>query len=331
MPTKTSTHPIPPKKKRHSDMLSSHVDAATACNLRCILRLVHCLQRERGASCALAGTRSSVLQNNDEAANECIRSSLQRAQNVRVARSSTNAAIATFYRITELHTSSCHVASKLATVRHLVDEETTQRHLNEQYQFVHSIVKEFGSLLHHVIRVYLVENITRRLELDNSKQTSYSIQQQEETTALLTLLLTFVELKESLGIERASLTGIMVIGNDMKIKSSDTESNNDKMDMPGLPLMINDVVMVVENQNRILSDLQRQSGVSITKHVVSEEAERSSTVLDPNLLRLIGESIKLSDEMQRLQDHIRKDFDMNGFHQVSSLFLCDFSYEQRKF
>lgn len=308
---------------------SSSVDAATACNLRCILRLIHCLQRERGASCALAGTGSGVLQNN-EAANECIRNSLQRYHNVRAARSSTNAAIATFYRIEVLHTSSCGVASKLAKVRLLVDEQPSPRHLNEKYQIVHSVVKEFGSLLYNIIQVYLIENITRRQELDNFNQTSCSTQQQEEATALLTLLLTFVELKESLGIERASLTGIMVIGNDMKSMNDDAESSNDEMGMPGLPLMINDVVMVVENQNRVLADLQRQSGVSITEHVDSEEAERSSIMLDPNLLRLIGESIKLSDEMQRLQDHIRKDFDMNGFHQVSFLPLQFFSTQEQK-
>jgi hypothetical protein len=75
--------------------------------------------------------------------------------------------------------------------------------------------------------------------------------------------------------------------------------------------------MVVENQHRILSELEKNSGVLITEQTHDYECDDQVAALDPNLLRLIGDSIKLSEEMRNLQDRIRKDFDMSRFQQVS--------------
>lgn len=121
---------------------------------------------------------------------------------------------------------------------------------------------------------------------------------------MLKLLLSFVELKESLGIERASLTGIMAVGDRQTHRVGTNEYDRDvyEVDTQGLSFIINDVVMVVESQYRILSELQKQS---------------ETTLLDHNLVRLISESVNQSDEMQSLQEHIRKEFNLTRFQQVS--------------
>lgn len=270
-------------------------------DMHCILRLIHCLQRERGASCVLAGTRSSTKQNRsrDESKDDA-RNSLD-IDNIRLTRAATNAAIKAFYLNEVADTSSCDVASKLFGVRQSVDQDTYEE---ETYQCVHTIVKEFSSLISSVIKVHVIDIIAPTFEQGMSPQ-------ERESVSLLKVLLSFVELKESLGIERASLTGIMAAANrqmgGMETHDSDDQAEfqeASELDAPGLPFIINDVVMVVENQHRILSELQKQS---------------EATCLDHNLLRLIGDSIKQSDEMQSLQDHIRNDFDMSRFQQVSAV------------
>ena len=287
---------------------------ASSCNaaaLRSILRLIHCLQRERGASCALAGTRTTVgvMQKNYVDSTDSSLTSSQRRKNVKLSRDATNAAVKAFYRIVVTDDkSSCDLASKLFQVRQHLDEEQCHK---EKYQFVHNIIREFSSILSFIIRVHVTENIIMELEHQRYKP-------QNDTVNLLKLLLSFVELKESLGVERAALTGIMSIGN--KGETLRAKDEEDEPDKHGLPIIVNDVVMVVENQRRILSELQRQSGICIPEPNIDLDSDQHDVTtppsLDENLLRLISNSIKQSDEMKSLQDHIRKDFDMNRFHEV---------------
>jgi len=292
-----------------------------------VLRLIHCLQRERGASCSFAGSRVNSTQNGSDV-NDGPNPS-QHIQNVRLARAATNSAMKGFYRSELLHSSSCDVASSLLCVRQFVDEghnkSLYEKSCAIKYQFVHYVVKEFGSFISYITRVYVVDIIV----------SSFELMQESEKVPVLKLLLSFVELKESLGIERASLTGIMAIGNSQWTCNTDETSASERckdehqmkeiheLNAPGLSFIINDVVMVVENQHRILLELQKQSGLQVIDRGYNKEpnGQVEISTLDPNLLRLIGKSIKQSDEMQSLQDHIRKDFDLNSFQHVSSLLL----------
>ena len=281
--------------------------ATSSCNtaaLRSTLRLIHCLQRERGASCALAGTKVSSGDTKD---GSLILS--QRTTNVKLAREASNAAVKAFYRIVVTDdTSSCDVASKLFQLRKYLDEEECHK---EKYQFVHNIIKRFSSALSCIIRVNVTDNIISRLEHQRDKTKN------DYATPLLKLLLSFVELKESLGVERAALTGIMGIGNKDQIPCARDEDHH--LSKRGLPMIVNDVVMVVENQRRILFELQRQSGIYIRESNIDIDSDQqgdSTAAIDANLLRLIGDSINQSDEMKSLQDHIQKDFDINRFHEV---------------
>jgi hypothetical protein len=260
--------------------------------------------------------------NGDNPTDDVLRSS-QCFENVRLARAATNASIKVFYRSGVLHPTLCDVASRLVRVRNLVDEEPIEgqdeKMIQDMYQSVHNVVKEFGSLISSVIRVYVVDTIVPMLRVDDSEH-KYEV----ETISLLKLLLSFVELKESMGIERATLTGIMAVG---KSNSEEYQAQDDgELNEPGLPFIVNDVVMVVENQHRILLELEKQSGVHILKPrndtELDDQVESTETSLDPNLLRLVGESIKQSDEMKNLQDHIRKEFDMNRFQHVSQRSTC---------
>jgi hypothetical protein len=278
--------------------------------LRHALRLIHCLQRERGASCALAGARAAVKQKSNEGS-EQLQCFSRYLQNVRLARASANSAMRPiFYLGGNNHESSSGVTSKLLSIRQFVDgEPSATKETNEKYWFVHNVVKDYSSLLSFVIKVYVVDTITARMEAVISHKGSGK----GEKAALLKLLLSFVELKESLGFERATLTGIMVIGNTTIHESDKNDETNDN----GLPIIINDVVMVVETQHRILSELQKQSRFILKPETALETEEHvHATSLDHNLLRLVGESTKQSDEMRSLQEHIRKDFDVNGFHEV---------------
>lgn len=87
-------------------------------------------------------------------------------------------------------------------------------------------------------------------------------------------------------------------------------------------LVVNDLVMIVENQHRIMQDLQKQSGLDIRGSLSSSFAgvpETDELLFDENhctLLRLVGEIIRPSDAMRSVQDHITKDFDISGFQQV---------------
>lgn len=283
------------------------MNAATA--LRPTLCLIHCLQRERGASCALAGIQAA----------DCINIS-KCNENVRLARAATNAAVKAFHQFDDVlhHTSSFNAASELFSVRELVDgakKENPDNTCDEgKYEFIHRVVKDYSSLISRVIKLYVFDIIDSS-RMDNDHRI--------ESESLLKILLSFVELKESLGVKRASLTGIMALGIKNSNANCDEVGDNSirdqvpKSDALSLPFIINDVVMVVENQHRILAELEQTSGVNITEPTQDYDYNDQAVALDPNLLRLIGDSIKLSEEMRNLQDRIRKDFDMTRFQQVS--------------
>jgi len=143
------------------------------------------------------------------------------------------------------------------------------------------------------------------------------------------------------GMERATLSGLMANGiNEMHNENSNIEvvevhkSNNGAR----LNLIVNDLVLVVENQHRIMRDLRKQSGLNIHRNIscgilnnntepvpslsFTGAPEVNELLSDENyctLLRLVGQSTRQSESMRALQDHFRNDFDINGFQQAMTM------------
>lgn len=101
---------------------------------------------------------------------------------------------------------------------------------------------------------------------------------ESRTPALLNLLECFVGLKESTGLERALLSSMFAMG---------AVDNR----------LMNDLVLEVENQHKLISELQNLQD------------------MDGNLLLLIRENVGLPPSMERLQSFILSEFDLEGFQQ----------------
>lgn len=321
--------------------MTPSVESTTS--LQPVLRLIHCIQRERGASCALAGSHTSQvvtthqddvhIHHVDVPASSPPTHQHPYRSNVRSARTATNSAISSFYHSSGQNGQS-NIAAALYQIRQIVDgdiilasppppatdginNDDAGDPNNDGWSF-HRVVKEFSTLLSYIIQTHVVDTV-------NSRRKGINDRSEESTeSSLLGLLLSFVTLKESLGLERATLSGLMAAGKDVKeiyieSKSVDGGTSHDISDPPRLPIILNDLVMVVENQHRILMDLEQQTGICIktgNPNPSDEDNETCSTGLDPNLIRLIAESIKLSDAMKNLQDHIRNKFDVSGFQKA---------------
>ena len=105
-----------------------------------------------------------------------------------------------------------------------------------------------------------------------------------------------------------------------------------------LNLIVNDLVMIVESQNSIMRDLRRQTGLDIRGKFDSSYKGDAEDVdelrLDGaflNLLQLVEQNLMPPDEMIDLQNHIRKDFDIDGFQQVRlalmlEILICCFEF-----
>ncbi len=257
---------------------------------------------------------------------------------LRTARTASNSAISSFYN-SPVWCNACarkddeinlEIASMLYGVRQLVDGGMEDE--NDIF-FFHDVVVAYNKFLSCVIQVFVINEVSSRKKgeqkkFSDPKTENVSRRNAKVALSLLDLILSFVTLKESLGVERATLSGLMANGlnkindndeNDEIFESIDLQkSNNDAR----LNVVVNDLVMVVENQHQIMRHLRKQSGLSVYEsvHLRDETCpEEAELVLDGNyraLLRLVGDSIRPSDTMISLQDHIREDFDIEGFRQA---------------
>mmetsp|Transcript_29006 Transcript_29006/g.58235 ORF Transcript_29006/g.58235 Transcript_29006/m.58235 type:complete len:758 (+) Transcript_29006:158-2431(+) len=287
--------------------------------LQPVLRLIHCLQKERGASSALLGSRADADANNSP-----------NSHTLRIAscRCNTNSAISSFYaseswynhclEADDKKTSPNHthcrvdVAKGLYDIRQLVDGVGEA---NEDLSYYHRILSEFNSFFSSVIQAFVVDTVTKRRDivkhalktLKKCPEEAHLRKNYEIALSIMSLILSFVNLKESLGMERATLTGLMAFGA--------KAATNDR-----LPVIVNDLVMVVENHHRIMRELEKETGVKMETWSESNTIAMSELSYDENycsLLHLIAESITPSDSMRTLQDHIRKDFDVNALQEMS--------------
>ena len=295
------------------------------------IALLLSVNKERGASCALVG---SLGQSNSHHFGE-----QQYKSYLRSARTSSNSAMSSFYkspvwcnaRARKDEEINLEIAAMLYGVRQLVDGGMEDEN---DILFFHDVVVTYNKFLSCVIQVFVINEVSNRTKgeqkkFSDPKTDNVSRRNAKVALSLLELILSFVTLKESLGVERATLSGLMANGinnindngeNDEVFESIDLQkSNNDAR----MNVVVNDLVMVVENQHQIMRHLRKQSGLSVFESVANlrEETcpEEAELFLDGNyraLLRLVGDSIRPNDAMIALQDHIREDFDIEGFRQA---------------
>lgn len=264
--------------------------------------------QERGASCALVGSLG-INRNTDSF-----------RANLRSARTASNSAISTFYgnacnKSSEII--NMKLAATLQVARQLVDGGMIDEN---KHLFFHDVVVEYNLVLSKTIQVFFVDEVSKRKRIKqkafSSTQTaSESRRNAKVALSLLDLILSFVTLKESLGMERATLSGLMA--------SRDSEKQDDSMtaktDGARLTHLVNDLVMVVENQHQIMETLRKQSGLDVfgsSQKGVVDAPDANTEPLEENycaILRLVGDCIRPSDAMRSLQNHIRKDFDIDRF------------------
>jgi hypothetical protein len=287
--------------------------------------------KERGASCALV---ASLGQSNS---GECSFGKQQYESNLRSARTASNSAMALFYKSPLWHSARAgnddEINLEIAAMLHGVRQQTDGGMEDEDdVLFFHDVFAAYNKFLSGVIQAFVVNEVSKRKVCEQRKFSDPETQNGSRRNAkvalsLLQLILSFVTLKESLGIERATLSGLMASGlnkicdeSDEPIESKFVQKSNH--DDARLNMVVNDLVMVVENQHQIMWGLQKQSGLSVFGSASCRDDTRpkeADIFLDGNyraLLLLVGDSIRPSDAMHALQDHIRKDFDIDGFRRA---------------
>lgn len=208
----------------------------------------------------------------------------------------------------------------LQAARQLVDGGMVDEN---KHLFFHDVVVEYNQFLSNIIQVFFVDEVSKRKRIKrgtiNSTQTQAANESRRNAKvalSLLDLILSFVTLKESLGMERATLSGLMA---SRAIEQLGDSTNANKTDGARLTHLVNDLVMVVENQHQIMETLRKQSGLDVfggSQKEVADTAEGNNEPLEENycaILRLVGDCIRPSDAMRSLQNHIRKDFDIDRF------------------
>ena len=147
---------------------------------------------------------------------------------------------------------------------------------------------------------------------------------QSRAASLFSLLISFAHLKESTGIERSVLSSLMALGSEWEGvprvgsaaslsdgslgRSGASHGSSAKQELRKVPKMLfSDLVLEEENQRRIVRQLQRSA------HLYRDgEGMRS-------LLILAEESVVLTPTMERIQDTIRRDFDLAAFHEMTTV------------
>ncbi|EJK52598.1 hypothetical protein THAOC_28110 [Thalassiosira oceanica] len=195
------------------------------------------------------------------------------------------------------------------------------------------------------------KELARKLDPTQNSVNAVISSETRQTTkvalAYLKLILSYVNLKESMGMERALLVGLMAngvdegdlsemsreSGNDRQLKRSSASATSIKGRFwdksPGsiegekksfrLNLIVNDIVLIVELQHRIILELRQQTGLQIHDNLSTDnvlESVNSKSNSSKALLRLVGESIRPSEEMQAMQENLRLNFDVLQFQNL---------------
>ena len=219
------------------------------------------------------------------------------------------------------------MAATLHKIRQLVDggggerEDKSGEYWNwneDQNIFFHDILMEYNSFLQSIIQIFVIDEVYKRkedtqLKINTQKENEFR-RNSKITLNILDLVFSFVKLKEALGRERATLTGLM----------ANTSKTGKRLN-----IIVNDLVMIVENQYQILSDLRKQSGYDLdvgegSSSILLDTSKTEPMKLDDSsnhstLFRLVQETILPSETMRAVQDHVTKDFDIEMFQRAMTM------------
>jgi len=278
--------------------------------LRNAVRLVHCLQKERGASCAATVSAETF------------------GKSMKSARHSTTVALKLWSR--DNNNSDISIESTLSKARRQIDMILSEeREDMSEAGAYHKILVLFNTIIGTVMHSFLLQHEAKSSTVNNKLETNFNRPKQnhrrvhsdissvfskpgivgfpnnknndvddfasfkrevsfkpaaflhDKTGSLLKLLDCFVRLKESTGIERALLSSIFAMG---KISH----------------LMLNDLILEAENQSKLIKEL------------------KSLRDVDQPLLDVIREGVVLPEPMERLQSYILREFDLKGFQEELS-------------
>ena len=364
--------------------LSKHIPTY----LRSALRVIHCLQKERGGSSLYTFRRqtnhnknhsnhnssSSNNNNNNRAANDEVTSpspppnptppcpsTTSPHPDIGNTRQRTDAAISFFKESCSVANVSLDVGTSWEAslleirnqVQHFGDDDDDEDEVEEVEVKVeendddddkkssssssqvmissHRILSSYHRLIEHVISMSVVQVVTQAetnfaqlkaaqqqqqqsillqtiAETKTTGTTSSSspetkddnhqqLQQQSKSLSLLALIMSFVKLKESTGLERAILSSLMVLGNfnsDLRLK------------------LFSDLVVEEANQRSIIRELQEQ-----TKYALLSDRENSAFYENfKGLMALVEHFVKPSLEMERLQNMISQEFNIEGLQRL---------------
>ena len=144
-----------------------------------------------------------------------------------------------------------------------------------------------------------------------------------KSISLLSILLSFTELKESMGIERALLTSLLPHSSGPPFTAPVVDrQHSERKSAP--QILFSDLVLEEENQRKIVRRLR--SAARAGRHAnaasvvdIDGVAHGDGDVNFQSLLLLVEDSARLTPQMERIQDLIRRDFDLDAFRDELSM------------
>ena len=137
-----------------------------------------------------------------------------------------------------------------------------------------------------------------------------------KSISLLSILMSFTELKESMGIERALLTSLLPRSMPVSSSNVSVAQRGSSEARSTSKILLSDLVLEEENQRKIIRRLRSAARAGRNADAASLDVNFQS------LLLLVDDSARLTPDMQRIQDLIRRDFNLDAFR--DELSMADF-------
>ena len=207
----------------------------------------------------------------------------------------------------------------------------------------HQILSSYHRLIEQVISISIVEVVTQEesffLEqhqasqhrLHEIKEESHDTERKEESSQyvpdrasaqsfhVLALLMSFVKLKESLGLERAILSSLMALGTGSESAVSSSPSSLLSSFSSDVRLkLFSDLVVEEANQRSIVRELKSQTKLSIATYpstsLLSDEDRVATSPIGQfqGLMTLVEQFVQPSPSMEQLQLKIHTEFDVEA-------------------
>jgi len=307
-------------------------------DIRQYLRILHCLQKERGISVVYTFFSSghTTLSSDSKSKGEgvtrftpswCARSRAS-LENSRAATDSaihgSTSSLKNFVQSSGSHFHASYLTGAVKKIRTTVDLFAVGEHSNEGYG-----LQARGNRLADLLLVFN-EFITQFLDHFISNTIAKGLKQfgyQDITTAvisiekvntenilaidgsdhkrrsvyLLSLMNHLASLKESTGKERAALAGLLSLDEAYSLRDDSIHQS------PILATLFNNLIFEEANQRMLLKQLRGMNEMS-----GYDETGKS-------LMRLVDKSLYMPLEMEKVQEQIRTSFAVEGIHQLISL------------